>query len=232
MKKKLAVCLLLLPFLLASQIKKEKLISAEELYPVENDTIVIPLEEVFVYKKRKFASQKEKNYYYWYYKKVHKAYPYAVLAAKKITEINADLDKIPSKRKQKKHIRQMQKYMEGEFTEELKHLTRTEGRILIKLIHRQTGTPFYELIKDYKSDLTAFFYNTTARFYKLNLKSEYQPESVALDFVVEDILVRSFANGTLVKHEAKLPVNYFELSKKWESLNMHNEINAYIEKYK
>jgi hypothetical protein len=232
MKKKLAVCLLLLPFLLASQIKKEKLISAEELYPVENDTIVIPLEEVFVYKKRKFASQKEKNYYYWYYKKVHKAYPYAVLAAKKITEINADLDKIPSKRKKKKHIREMQKYMEGEFTDELKHLTRTEGRILIKLIHRQTGTPFYELIKDYKSDLTAFFYNTTAKFYKLNLKSEYHPESVALDFVVEDILVRSFANGTLVKHQAKLPINYFELSKKWESLNMHNEINAYIEKYK
>jgi len=232
MKKKLAVCLLLLPFLLASQIKKEKLISAEELYPVENDTIVIPLEEVFVYKKRKFASQKEKNYYYWYYKKVHKAYPYAVLAAKKITEINADLDKIPSKRKKKKHIREMQKYMEGEFTDELKHLTRTEGRILIKLIHRQTGTPFYELIKDYKSDLTAFFYNTTAKFYKLNLKSEYHPESIALDFVVEDILVRSFANGTLVKHQSKLPINYFELSKKWESLNMHNEINAYIEKYK
>lgn len=232
MKKNLAVCLLLLPFFLAAQIKKEKVIFTEDLYPVENDTIVIPLEEVFVYKKRKFANQKEKNYYYWYYKKVHKAYPYAVLAAKKITEINAELAAIPSKRKQKKHIREMQKYMEGEFTNELKHLTRTEGRILIKLIHRQTGTPFYELIKDYKSDLTAFFYNTTAKFYKLNLKSEYHPESVGLDFIVEDILVRSFANGTLVKHEAKLPVNYFELSKKWESLNMHNEINAYIEKYK
>jgi hypothetical protein len=232
MKKKIAVFLLFLPFLLASQIKKEKVIHAEELYPVENDTIVIPLDEVFVYKKRNFTSQKEKNYYYWYYKKVHKAYPYAVLAAKKITELNAELDAIPSKRKQKKHIREMQKYMEGEFTDELKKLTRTEGRILIKLIHRQTGIPFYALIKDYKSDLTAFFYNTTAKFYKLNLKSEYHPESIPLDFIVEDILVRSFANGTLVKHQAKLPIDYFELAKKYESLNMHNEINAYIEKYK
>ena len=96
MKKKIAVFLLFLPFLMASQIKKEKVIHAEELYPVENDTIVIPLDEVFVYKKRNFTSQKEKNYYYWYYKKVHKAYPYAVLASKKITELNTELAAIPS----------------------------------------------------------------------------------------------------------------------------------------
>ena len=140
--------------------KKEKPILKEDLYPVENDSIVIPLDEVIVLKSRKFDDSKERKYYYWYYKKVQKAYPYAVLAAKRMGQIDEQIEKIPNKRKQKKHIRKMQSYLEGEFTDELKTLTRTEGRILIKLIHRQTGNSFYEIIKDYRSDWNAFWYNS------------------------------------------------------------------------
>ena len=87
--------------------------------------------------------------------------------------------------------------MEGEFSEQLKKLTRTEGRILIKLVHRQTGETMYELIKEYRSGWKAFWYNSTANMFRLSLKKEYNPGEDGLDFIVEDILQRSFNNGTL-----------------------------------
>lgn len=231
MHKIALIFFLLAPFFMVSQ-QKDKPILKEDLYPVENDSIVIPLDEVIVLKSRKFDDSKERKYYYWYYKKVQKAYPYAVLAAKRMGQIDEQIEKIPNKRKQKKHIRKMQSYLEGEFTDELKTLTRTEGRILIKLIHRQTGNSFYEIIKDYRSDWNAFWYNSSAKLFKLNLKSEYHPESDPLDFIIEDILMRSFANGTLEQQAAKIQIDYFELSQQYASLNYYEQINAYVEKYK
>ena len=122
--------------------------------------------------------------------------------------------------------------MEGEFTEQLKKLTRTEGRILIKLVNRQTGETMFTLIQDYRSKWKAFWYNSTANFFKLSLKTEYHPESVALDFIIEDILQRSFSNGSLTKQEPKFPIDYFSLLSNWKNIDIEKEINAYIDKYK
>lgn len=231
MKKNLFILLLIIPFILFSQKnKKENLMN--DLYIIKNDSLTIPLDEILVFKSRKFKSTTERKYYYWYYKKVHNAYPYATLASDKMIEINKELEGVKSKRKRKKQIKKIQKYMEGEFTEQLKKLTRTEGRILIKLVNRQTGETMYELIKEYRSGWKAFWYNSTANLFKLSLKTEYHPESEALDFIIEDILQRSFANGSLENQEAKLPIDYFDLISTWKNIEVQKEINTYIEKYK
>ncbi len=192
---------------------------------VEGDSITIPLNEVLVFKKLKFKTTKEKRYYYWYYKKVYKAYPYAKLAAERLTQLNAQLTKIRSKRKRKKHTKKMQKYMEGEFTDKLKKMTRTEGKILIKLLHRQTGLTAFDLVKEYRSGWKAFWYNTTAKIFKLNLKSEYQPETVALDYLVEDILQRSFADGRLEPQKARLDIDYFKATTTFKDMDVIAVIN-------
>ena len=121
--------------------------------------------------------------------------------------------------------------MEGEFSDQLKKLTRTEGRILIKLVHRQTGETMYELIKEYRSGWKAFWYNSTANMFRLSLKNEYDPGGDALDFIVEDILQRSFNNGTLEKRDTKLPIDYFELLNQYRDIDIEKEITAYIDKY-
>ena len=203
-----------------------------DFYIIENDSLTIPLDEIIVFKKRKFGNSKERKYYYWYYKKVHNAYPFATLASDKMTEINKELEGIKSKRRRRKHIKKIQKFMEGEFTDQLKKLTRTEGRILIKLIHRQTGETMYEMIKEYRSGWKAFWYNSSANLFKLSLKSEYHPENEALDFIVEDILQRSFANNTLKEQKTELPIDYFSLMSKWKNIDIYEEIDAYIEKYR
>ena len=97
--------------------------------------------------------------------------------------------------------------MEGEFTDQLKKLTRTEGRILIKLIHRQTGKTTFRQIKTLRSGWRAFWYNSTANLFQLSLKTEYQPEVENEDYLIEDILQRSFISERLIEQEAKLSID-------------------------
>jgi hypothetical protein len=203
----------------------------DEFYIIKNDSLTIPLDEVVVFDKRHFNSKKEKRYYYWYYKKVHNAYPFARIASDTLVEINKQLEGIKSNRKRRREIKNIQEYMEGEFSDQLKKLTRTEGRILIKLVHRQTGETMYELIKDYRSGWKAFWYNSTANMFRLSLKNEYDPSNETLDFIVEDILQRSFNNGTLDKRDAKLDIDYFMLLDQYRDIDIEKEITKYIDKY-
>jgi hypothetical protein len=204
----------------------------DDLVIIKNDSMMLSLDEVIVFNKRNFDSNTERKYYLWYAKKVRKAYPFAKLASEKLIEINESLEGIKSKRKRKKHIKKIQKFMEGQFSDELKKLTRTEGRILIKLVHRQTGETMYANIKEYRSKWNAFWYNSTAKLFKLSLKSEYHPETDPLDFLVEDILQRSFAKGVLDRQKPKLQIDYFDLLVQWKDINAYDVIDAYIEKYK
>ena len=204
----------------------------DDMLIIKNDSMMLSLDEVIVFNKRNFDSNTERKYYLWYAKKVRKAYPFAKLASDKLSEINEALEGIESKRKRKKHIKKIQKFMEGEFSDELKKLTRTEGRILIKLVHRQTGETMFTNIKEYRSKWNAFWYNSTAKLFKLSLKSEYHPETDPLDFLVEDILQRSFARNILVKQEPKIEINYYELLIQWKDINAYEVVDAYIKKYK
>ena len=93
--------------------------------------------------------------------------------------------------------------MEQEFEAELRRLTRSEGRILIKLIHRETGETTHELIKKLRSGWRAFVYQTTAKLFDLDLKITYNPTDVEEDALIEGILLRAFADGILLSTEKK-----------------------------
>jgi len=171
------------------------------------DTLTIDLDEVKLLPKTKFKAREDVNYYYWLRKKVFKAYPYAMLAAQRLDTLNNRLERIKSKNKKKKYIKIAQRYLEGEFTDQLKKLTRTEGRILIKLIHRQTGKTTFIQIKSLRSGWRAFWYNTTANLFSLSLKTQYNPEVHNEDYLIEDILQRAFVQERLVDQLPKLPIN-------------------------
>lgn len=196
------------------KIKKDSSYIYKDYIIFEGDTVVIELDEVAVLNKVKFQNDYDKRYYYWFRKKTIKAYPFAKLAAERLTTLNERLDNIDSKRKKKLYTKRVQKYMEEEFTEQLKKLTRTEGRILIKLIHRQTGVTTFDLIKEIRSGWKAFWYHKTASLFKLSLKLEYNPELIDEDFMIEDILQRAFVNGTLEKQASKLDFDYMNIAAK------------------
>ncbi len=200
-----------------SQIKTEiDSIPLNQKYIVfKGDTLLIELHEVQLLKKLKFKTSYDRRYYFWFRKKVIKAYPFAKMGAERLSILNERLLKIKSKRQKRKYTKIIQNYMEGEFTGQLKKLTRTEGRILIKLIDRQTGETAFQLVKNLRSGWKAFWYNTTAKMFKLSLKSIYDPSNNKEDYLIEDILQRAFIDGVLEEQSTKLDFNYLNLSKKW-----------------
>lgn len=204
--------------------QEEKLIKKDSIYEYgdyiifEGDTIVIELDEVQLLNKIKFKTTYDRKYYYWFRKKVLNAYPYAKLGAERLNTLDDRLKNIKSKRKKKKYTRQIQKYMEDEFTDQLKKLTRTEGRILIKLLHRQTGKTTFSLVKELRSGWKAFWYDKTAGLFKLSLKAEYNPTEIDEDFLIEDILQRAFLDGNLEKQESKLDFDYLKISSKRKNI--------------
>jgi hypothetical protein len=109
----------------------------------------------------------------------------------------------------------IQKYIEGEFSDELKKLTRTEGQILIKLIHRQTGHTTFDLVKELRNGWRAFWFNNTASLFDLSLKKEFDPMNEKEDYLIEDILQRNFQSGQLKRQKDALGLDFFELSDKW-----------------
>jgi hypothetical protein len=125
---------------------------------------------------------------------VLRAYPYARLAANQLKIINDSLARIPSERAQKKYIKETEKQMKEKFEKDLRKLTYTQGRILIKLVDRETGNTSYALVKDLRGGLQAFFWQSLARFFGANLKSEYDPEGE--DRMIENI-VRAIERGEI-----------------------------------
>lgn len=186
----------------------------------EGDSILyssIELDEVFIFGRLEFADRKEKLRYYILRRKTLKVYPYAKLAAERLVELNDSLGKIKKKRHRKKYTKEVQKYIEGEFSDKLKKLTRTEGQILIKLIYRQTGKTAFNLVKELRNGWRAFWYNTTAKAFKISIKEEFHPEKMHEDYLIEDILQRAFAANKLERQESVLDYDYAQLSNKWKN---------------
>ena len=194
-------------------IEKHYMIIAGDSIPRE----AIDLEEVVLLRKLKFDSNSDRKRYLILRRKTRKVYPYAKLASERLVELNSRLDDIKSKRNRKKYTKIIQDYIEDEFSAELKKLTRTEGQILVKLIHRQTGITTFELVKELKSGWRAFWYNTTASMFDISLKEEYHPESNQEDFLIEDILQRSFRDNILERQASALDFEYLDLSDKWNT---------------
>ena len=152
----------------------------------------------------KFRTIDELKEYLILRRRVIKVYPYAKLASDRLMILNKRLKVLKSKRSKKKYLRRLEKFLYEEFEQELKKLSRSQGRILIKLIHRQTGITIFELIKELRTGFKAFFYQTTASLFKLSLKDKYNPENILEDYLIEDILQRAFAEKYLVEQKQRV----------------------------
>ena len=139
--------------------------SKDSLLLVEGDSLPtygIPLKEVIVFQPLRFKNREELNRYLILRRRVLRVYPYAKLAAERLTVLNERLDQIDSKRGKKKYLKRLEDFVYEEFEEELKKLSKSQGKILIRLVHRQTGSTTFELVKELRNGWKAFLYQTTA----------------------------------------------------------------------
>ena len=178
------ICFLTSNFILSQE-------NADTYYKIEGDSIFsshINLKEVTIYKPINLETNEDLVMYYTLKRKTLKVYPYAKMASERLTKLNSRLTKIKSKRKKKKYTRMLEKFLQDELTAELKRLTRTEGQILVKLIHRETGITAYNLVKELRNGFRAFTYNSVAKIFDISLKREYDPKNIKEDIFIEDIL--------------------------------------------
>ena len=179
----------------------------QTIYIIEGDTLANPyvdLGEVIVLPSLKFDSYNDYLTYYRLRKRTLKVYSYAKMASERLVVLNDRLSKIKRKRARKRYTKRVERYLEGEFKDELKRLTRSEGRILVKLIHRETGQTTHGLIKKLRSGWRAFVYQTTAKLFDIDLKTTYNPTDDEEDALIEGILLRAFADGTLHQSQEKI----------------------------
>ncbi len=114
---------------------------------------------------------------------VYVTYPYARRAGLVMNDINAHLANTTNTEARKKYIHSREKELKKEFSDPLTNLSVYQGKVLMKLINRETGNNCYEIIKEYKGGVTARLYQTIAFFFDSNLKQEYDPS--AKDYVIE-----------------------------------------------
>ena len=214
--------ILLFPILVfAQQPKVEQDTTTVEYYYIEGDSVpkkLIELDEVLILNKLNFESKEDKIKYLILKRKTIKVYPYAKLAADRLTALNDRLASLEKKSDRRRYTKIIQRYIEDEFSAELKKLTRTEGQILVKLIHRQTGITTFDLVKELRSGWRAFWYNNTAKLFDISLKREFDPVHVKEDFLIEDILERAFQNRQLERQKPALDFDYYELAEKWTGI--------------
>lgn len=178
-----------------------------------NDTIQLP--ELVVFKEK--LDPEAKKQFMILQNRVYKTYPYAKLVSERLTVLNKGMGALHTNKEKKKYFRIVEDYLSNEFESKLKKLSRKQGQILVKLIHRQTGTTTYDLVKNLKSGWKAFWSNTAASMFDINLKTKYAPYNVNEDYLIETILVRAFESGRLQNQKPAAPVDYDNLTDSWLS---------------
>ena len=153
-----------------------------------NTTLIVYLPEVDIDLMQRYLQITETNKGRRLARNVKKVYPYAKLAGAKMKEYDSILANVTSEFDRHMLMRQAEKEITDQYTEELKNLTITQGLILVRLIDRETGNTTYQVVQELRGKMRAFFYQGFARLWGYNLKEEYDPHNNPEDDDIETIM--------------------------------------------
>ena len=157
--------------------------------PYNGDTIpVVHLPNVYIYKPPQFNSRRQERFYWRTVRDVKKTLPIAKEIKNIIIQTSLTLDTIPTERERKKYINYMEKHLKETYTPRMKKLTFSQGKLLIKLIDRESNSSSYELVKAFLGPFKAGFYQAFAAIFGASLKKEYHPEDE--DALIEQIVLQ------------------------------------------
>ncbi len=162
---------------------------------VDGDTIpVIYYDEIYIWGNKSFRNSAESRQWERLVRNVKKAYPYAKVAGIKFNEYNQKMANITNEKVKKDMMKQAENELEAQFGNELKDLTISQGKILLKLIDRQTSNCSFDIVKEFRGRFRAFFYQSFARIFGYNLKVKYDPLGADADI---ERIVLMIENGVI-----------------------------------
>lgn len=162
------------------------------IFPMHDSVFHVNLSEVEIIRNYPFKNRRQEKKYNQLEKDVLKVYPLALIVGSELKLVNAELDSIYTDKSRKKvYIKWYQDYVYKTYVDSLKTLDIKQGRLLLKLIHRETGKSPYELIKSYRGGFNAMLWQSAAYMFGANLNASYDPED---DAMIEHIIKR-YKNG-------------------------------------
>lgn len=149
----------------------------------------VMLPDITIFPQPKNMSRRQLRQYTALELRVKKVYPIAKMAALKLKEYNSIYLSFKKERERKAYVKKIEKDLFAEYETEIRTMTVSQGRILIKLIDRETGQSSFEIIKEFKGGFSAFFWQSVARIFGHNLKSEYDAanEDRMIEYIVWQI---------------------------------------------
>lgn len=162
------------------------------LQKVERDGLTMPeveIKEVTILATGRPARRNDYRKYERLIFNLKKVYPYALMVREKLMKVNQDIENISGERQRKEYLKNVEKEVFAEYEDDIRNMTISQGRLLIKLIDRETQNTSYELIREYRGKVPAFFWQGVARIFGTNLKEEYDPygDDVIIEFMIREI---------------------------------------------
>ena len=149
----------------------------------------IEIKEVTINARPERARRSEYRQYEKLVSNIRKVYPYALIVRVKLAEVNEELENYPNDRERKKYLKDVEKDVFAEYRKDIENMTITQGRLLIKLIDRETQNTSYTLIREYRGKFSAAFWQSVACIFGTNLKDEYDPygEDALIEAIIKEI---------------------------------------------
>lgn len=143
--------------------------------------------DVYVYPPLKFKNKKQEEFYWRTVRDVRKTLPYAKLAFAALVETYEYIQTIPDKKTREKHLKQLEKDIVNQYKPVVKSMTKNQGKILLKLITRETDQNSYHIVKAFLGSLRASFYQAIGKFFGMNMKNDFNPKKNKEDATIDRI---------------------------------------------
>lgn len=161
------------------------------------DTLcMIVFNPITIYPPEKFRNKKEEQFYWRTVRDVRKTLPYAKLICSTLLETYEYLETFPTQKEKQEYLKQFEKEIFNQYKPVMKTFTRSQGKMLIKLINRETDQSSYNIVKAFLGTFRAGFWQTFGRFFGVNMRAGYHPTTNKEDAIIERICVR-IETGTL-----------------------------------
>jgi hypothetical protein len=158
---------------------------------IDSDTnvMVLVMNEVAVYPPLVFRNKKEEEFYWRTVRDVKKTLPYAKLICETLLETYEYIETFPTQKEREEYLKDMEKAIFEQYKPVLKKFSKNQARTLIKLIKRETDQSGYSIIKAFLGSFRAGFWQTFGRFFGVNLRADYRPDSDRHDHIIERVAV-------------------------------------------
>lgn len=145
------------------------------------------LRDVYIYPPLKFKDKKQEEFYWRTVRDVRRTLPYAKLAFQALCETYEYIQTIPDKKKRERHLKNLEKDIFDQYKPVVKGFTKGQGKVLLKLINRETDQSSFNIVKAFLGSFRAGFWQTFGRFFGMNMKAGYNPDKNKEDAMIERI---------------------------------------------